>query len=276
MGRIKDLLSAILYILIILFAQKIVYYMYSLALFRYAGNGSELIRQFYPDSQMSDTEMILDWLHETGLYTLILGWILGLVLIILLSKLTKQELLYGAHQRLGMVNLLMSGIIGFGVMFLTNGLMVTLEWFVPLPEVAYGYEHTGMPFWSVLLIVGILVPVVEEVLYRGYILGKLMESGGETYSVILQAVLFGVSHLDFGQGLSVVILGLVCGFATTKTESIKAGIMIHCLFNLTNLYLYQVDLQLDAVGQLLVLTLLGGVLIKLGFEKLHFLPKYSE
>lgn len=270
MGRIKELLNGILYILVILLAQKIVYYVYSLGVFRYCEGGAGFIRGFYPDSLLSDAEIALKWIRETQFYTLILGWILGLGLIFLIVKLTHQKPFSNLTQRLGAVNLLLTAIIGFGVVFLTNGLVLTLECFVPLPEMAFGYENTAIPFWVILLSVGILVPVAEEILFRGFVMGKLMESGWETYAVIVQTLLFSASHMNFGQGLSVLILGFVCGYVVLKTRSIKASIVIHSLFNLTNLYMEQTDLSMDAIGQLIVLMVIGAVLIALGFEKLRY------
>ncbi|MBC7958224.1 MAG: hypothetical protein H7X94_00020, partial [Vallitaleaceae bacterium] len=57
------------------------------------------------------------------------------------------------------------------------------------------------------------------------------------------------------------------GLAVLKTKSIKSAIIIHCVFNSTNLYLGQMDALYDG-GQLIVFVVLGLLLTFFGVEKL--------
>jgi membrane protease YdiL (CAAX protease family) len=87
-----------------------------------------------------------------------------------------------------------------------------------------------------VLIVLLLVPVqaaTEEFLYRGV----LMQSVGAwvrfaPVTIVVSAVLFGVSHAYDGWGiLTVMVMGVGFGFVTIRTGGLEAGIAMHTVNN---------------------------------------------
>lgn len=73
-------------------------------------------------------------------------------------------------------------------------------------------------------------PVAEELVFRGFVLRRLM-GGGKGFAIVLSAVLFGVMHGNFLQGLFAVFAGLVFGYVAVE-YSIKWSILIHILNNM--------------------------------------------
>lgn len=91
-----------------------------------------------------------------------------------------------------------------------------------------------IPLWdSILYIVTVcfIVPVAEEMIFRGVVFGYLRKGFGPFASVILCAIGFGIMH-----GISVHIgYALVCGIIIATcyylTDSLIAPILLHMIFN---------------------------------------------
>ncbi len=95
--------------------------------------------------------------------------------------------------------------------------------------------------WSLVLGVGIVAPVFEEFLLRGLLLGALRHLMGEHVSVALTAGLFAVMHIGqypLGIVLLIVPMGVVFGYARTRTGSIWAPVLLHVLNNLLSIALH--------------------------------------
>ncbi|GAA0180056.1 hypothetical protein SH2C18_28160 [Clostridium sediminicola] len=90
---------------------------------------------------------------------------------------------------------------------------------------------TNGSFFITLLNVGIIVPICEEVLFRGYIFRKLYSTIGIKTAIILQALIFSLYHMNLVQALPTFILGVLAGIAVYYTNSLWGGIVIHAINN---------------------------------------------
>ena len=79
--------------------------------------------------------------------------------------------------------------------------------------------------WS-LIFVGILSPIIEELMFRGIMLNKI-RIYGDKVAIITTAILFGLFHANFSQFFYAVALGLVFAYVTLKTGTIKYSIILH-------------------------------------------------
>jgi hypothetical protein len=80
----------------------------------------------------------------------------------------------------------------------------------------------------------ILAPIGEETLFRGVLLPWLRRFLGVDAAVWVSAVIFGIGHLRYGLGLStVVVYGLVLGWARLQTGNLRASIALHMIINAT-------------------------------------------
>lgn len=106
-------------------------------------------------------------------------------------------------------------------------------------------ENAGSP-WTWLLIAGAVIgaPIVEEVVYRGFLQSGLLRLTGHAWvSAIIAAVVFGVVHTLGGEdsgvpwyaAVQVGVLGLCCGAAFERTKRIGVPIAMHAAFNAVNI-----------------------------------------
>ncbi|MBR5376398.1 MAG: CPBP family intramembrane metalloprotease, partial [Lachnospiraceae bacterium] len=83
----------------------------------------------------------------------------------------------------------------------------------------------------VWLVVGVAGPLLEELSFRGAILSGLRKSGRIFAAVLLQAVMFGVLHLNLNQMAYAIVLGFAFGLAVSATGSIWCGFLGHMMVN---------------------------------------------
>lgn len=120
--------------------------------------------------------------------------------------------------------------------------------------------------YAMLLIVALLGPAFEEILFRGFIFGELKSGGGFWFANILQAVLFGIMHMNVIQGLYAAVAGFVFGFVYYRTENIYVAILTHILFNGSNILITQHLLY--AQGET-IFYLSGAAALLIGFYLIY-------
>ncbi len=92
-------------------------------------------------------------------------------------------------------------------------------------------EATVTPMWQMLLLLGVVVPLIEECTFRGYIYGCLRSSGKTGSAVVLSALLFGLMHLNLNQASYTFLLGLFLAMMTELTGSLWPAVLMHGCFN---------------------------------------------
>jgi membrane protease YdiL (CAAX protease family) len=88
----------------------------------------------------------------------------------------------------------------------------------------------GAPWWILFLVVGIIGPIVEELICRQAIMRRLLPFG-EKSAIIFSAILFGLMHGNFYQLFYAVGLGLVLGYVYTRTNNVLYPCLLHVIFN---------------------------------------------
>lgn len=84
--------------------------------------------------------------------------------------------------------------------------------------------------WSVLML-AILAPVMEEVLFRGILLESVREKYSSGRAIVMSALMFGVIHVIPQQVVNAFVIGLILGFIYVRTDSLWPVIIIHALNN---------------------------------------------
>jgi membrane protease YdiL (CAAX protease family) len=85
----------------------------------------------------------------------------------------------------------------------------------------------------IIPVVAIITPIVEEAIFRGYLLRTMVKNNySPVLAVILQALLFTVIHLSFRNAPAIFLAGLILGFVAYSFYSIIPGIIIHSIFNI--------------------------------------------
>lgn len=82
---------------------------------------------------------------------------------------------------------------------------------------------------SMFIYASVVAPIVEEVVYRGFVL-RSFQKYGKVAAVILSSVLFGVMYANVPQGIFAFGVGLVLGYVTVE-YSIVWAIALHFINN---------------------------------------------
>lgn len=84
-----------------------------------------------------------------------------------------------------------------------------------------------------VLIVGVLAPVVEELFYRGLVQRAFLKHGfSPVVSVGATALVFGASHLQLLQLPGLVLAGVVFGVLAYRSDRLGPAIAAHVTFNM--------------------------------------------
>ena len=82
-----------------------------------------------------------------------------------------------------------------------------------------------------LVLMAILVPVYEEIVFRGLLLGGMARHISFGWANTIQAVLFALIHNDLPRFLFYFAMGVVTGMLVRKTRSILPAIALHAINN---------------------------------------------
>ncbi|CAM2154514.1 Membrane protease YdiL (CAAX protease family) [Pararobbsia alpina] len=92
----------------------------------------------------------------------------------------------------------------------------------------------GVGFAAVLTCV--IVPIVEELVYRGFLLGGLTRHLSFEWSNVVQAAVFSAMHREMRYFVYLFALGAVCGWLARKTRGLSMSIAVHGVNNLIFLF----------------------------------------
>jgi len=83
-----------------------------------------------------------------------------------------------------------------------------------------------------LIFFGIIVaPIMEEIIFRGFLVPALKSYFGIRYAIFISAAVFAAVHMDMFAFLQIFILGVLLGYLYEKTQSLAASIVVHILHN---------------------------------------------
>ena len=127
-------------------------------------------------------------------------------------------------------------LLGFGCCITFNTLVSVLN----LPAYSKTYQEVAKNIYSGGLFIEILsativVPIVEELIFRGVIFKRMCSMIKVIPAVILSSVIFGVIHGNLVQFVYATCLGMALCFVYIRCKSIAAPILLHMMANLTSI-----------------------------------------
>jgi len=86
-------------------------------------------------------------------------------------------------------------------------------------------------FLALLSVTSVLAPLLEEVVFRGFLLASLTKWLPTPGAVLFSSVLFAGAHLAPRDFVELVVLGMVLGFSYARTRNLLTPMLIHSMWN---------------------------------------------
>ena len=86
--------------------------------------------------------------------------------------------------------------------------------------------------WERGLVVGVLAPIFEELLFRKILIDRTI-GYGQSMSIVLSGVMFGLFHGNFQQFFFATLIGMLFALVYIRTGRIRYTIFLHMAVNLT-------------------------------------------
>jgi len=105
------------------------------------------------------------------------------------------------------------------------------------------YKLTTTNYFISIISLVIAPAIAEELLFRGLIF-KGLQKGGNTFAIIISALMFSLFHLSLEQTIYPFIMGLVFGVIMCKENNILYCILVHLINNFITLTLSYFNISL--------------------------------
>ncbi len=213
--------------------------------------------------QIADAAALQSRFVELGLAIYVLAGraVLAVPLLwLLLKKDGAQELDFKRFMHEKHLNWILLILLGIAASIGCNQLLSLTH----LAEKSQSYQGTreylySGGFWISLLTVGVLVPIAEELLFRGYIFNKLKELCKPQTVIIITALIFGIYHMNPVQFVYAFVMGLILGYVLQRFQSIFAAVLVHMS---ANIFVYATSgLDFWSQGWIPYLTAAFGLLL---------------
>lgn len=159
---------------------------------------------------------------------------LTLLFLFLRGKTLQQIGLCAFSKRSWFWKAIACGILLFFVMLFVSALMVSLfpQWAKPqaVTEIVM-QAHNGWEWSAVILMVCVLAPISEELLFRGYFYHSLRNRYSLWSSVLIVSLLFGCIHYDLFRLLPLTFTGVCLNLVAIRSGSLWGSIVMHGVWN---------------------------------------------
>lgn len=151
------------------------------------------------------------------------------------TKLHYRALFHDAPSSVGAT----LGLTLLPVLALVPGLVVIENWvgqwlttLVPLSAwEARAFSEMSRPELPVLVMLCLLAPVLEEMLFRGVILRAFLQRYPRGIAIVHSAGIFGLAHMNLYQFVAAFTIGLLAGWLYERTRSLWPCIALHAAYN---------------------------------------------
>lgn len=136
-------------------------------------------------------------------------------------------------------------------------------------------EYSVLNFILCIVTVGLLPPVLEELLFRGIILGG--HEGSFVSAILISALCFSVYHMNPSRTIYQFIMGVLFALVAKKTGSVIPTAIIHSLNNVAviTVQYFFTPLSLSPIVKT-VLIALGALCLAAGVFLLFFMTKNND
>lgn len=149
----------------------------------------------------------------------------------------------------------------------------------PLMHVSGGFQTANENFFAGGFLLEILascvvVPIAEELLFRGIILKKTSMIAGEYMGILCSALLFGVIHMNLVQFIYATIIGAFLALIVVKTRKLYLAMIGHGTANLiavmraeTGVLDFSYEANMGGISFSVAMVVLGVVAVAILFKQ---------
>lgn len=177
----------------------------------------------------------LETILSAIVYVIDLGITLGVPALLLFEKSDRNSLgLQGIFTwtDIGM------GVIGFilsmiGALIVSALAAMVFPWIDMEQTQEIGYENISgfKDMMMAFLALVVIAPVAEEIVFRGWLYGKLRKHTWAIPAILLTSIAFGVAHGQWNVGITVGVMSVFMCLIREMTGTIYGGMIVHMLKN---------------------------------------------
>ena len=173
----------------------------------------------------------------------ILSYVIAMILLIWLPpKIFKKKIPPASRESLGLsglptwtdiglapVGYVISILIAMGITAVFN----FFPWFNATEAQDLGYDKfmMGPERTMAFILLVVVAPIAEEIIFRGFLYGKLRVAAPKWLAILIISLLFGIIHWQWNAGISVFAMSVVACSLREITGTIYAGTLVHMLSN---------------------------------------------
>jgi len=168
-----------------------------------------------------------------GYLPCIIGDIIAIIIAMKTTNIKFKEDIFSRNKSpkmfilLGTVSCIGTGMISSTIYAIYSTLLKIQGITIPQPDLSFPSERVYLMLF--LIYACFLGPILEEIIFRGFIL-KSMQKYGNLTAIIVSSILFSMFHLNLVQFANPVLMGIVLAFIAIKSKSIVPSIIAH-IFN---------------------------------------------
>ncbi|GHN03210.1 hypothetical protein WSM22_46990 [Cytophagales bacterium WSM2-2] len=191
-------------------------------------------------------------------------------------KLDSNELFI--NQKINETRTVQFALVFILPLFLFTSLVTEMEALLKMGQAEYFSKYykifslgSGAKYFITILIIG---PIVEELFFRGLILGSFRKTYSYQKALIYSSLVFSLVHIRLDETfLSSIIYsflsGLLYGWIYLNTKNIGFVMFMHFAWNLLTylfpLLLFQLGLQVRNIGDFATIALILSIVVLVGF-----------
>lgn len=113
----------------------------------------------------------------------------------------------------------------------------------------------------VIFIVSILIPIVEEILFRGYFFDAITIVSNKTIAIIITSIGFAIIHGNLTQGIYALVAGLFFGLVKSKYNKVIYTVIMHLVMNFCSIIFVPAIIGLTDIRQKIYTLFICGALL---------------
>lgn len=202
--------------------------------------------------------------------TMIVSSLLVIAGILLTQKLRKKPLKALGFKKFSGLDSILTVVMAIGMMGLIIGFTGIFDSFFSqlMPEyIAENLDFLatgGGPILG-LLVIGIIGPFAEELLFRGAIYSEMRKAFSFWPTAIISGLFFGLIHMNLLQGMIGFVLGIVLAYLIYKTGSLWIPIIFHCVYNSSAVVLGYIVPEVQTFNENILFFVIGAIIFVVAF-----------